>query len=403
MTTIDRNALATLEFELSWPSDMARHKEIYRAEHVNFWRDIFPESVAQALMGSKAGDKLFFSFPPGQVVPSFKPKKRFSLKSRQFERRKINDHRIEPRKGRFYPKGLLQGVAGVYSNNVEPFRCARVTPSEITVDFNHPMAERAVDLQIKVEDVGKKDGDRGGRLMDWMEALTNGPGMQARYNGSATDFFSDHPFTRTDESSDALFYQEPRLITHIDSRAQEGIRSFYGDLLRPGMRVLDLMSSWRSHVPDALALEALVGLGMNKDEMADNPRLTDFLVHDLNSDPRLPFEDYTFDAVICSVSVEYMTRPFEVFAEVSRILKPKGYFINTFSNRWFPPKAIHLWTELTEYERVGLVLEYYLQTGTYRNLETVSARGWPRPETDRYYPEMLTADPVYAVWGQRIG
>ena len=109
-----------------------------------------------------------------------------------------------------------------------------------------------------------------------------------------------------------------------------------------------------------------------------------------------------FDAVICSVSVEYMTRPFEVFRDVARILKPGGIFIHTFSNRWFPPKAIHLWQELSEFERMGLVLEYFLDSGGYRNLETFSARGWPRPETDRHYPEIMTADPVYAVWGQKI-
>jgi hypothetical protein len=403
MSTIREDTLATMTMELSWLSDVARHKDIHRAEQVNFWRDIFPESVAKGLIGGKAGDRFFFSFPPGQVAPAFDANKRFKLLSKQFERRQVNSHRIEPRRGRFYPKGLLQGVPGVYPNNLEPFRCARVNPSDITVDFNHPLADRAVDLQVMVEKVTAKNGDRGGRLTDWMEVLTDGPGMQARYNGSATDFFSDNPFARKDEEEDRVFYKEPRLVTHIDAQAQEIIGKLYEQLLRPGMRVLDLMSSWRSHVPESLDLAALVGLGMNKGEMADNPQLTESVVHDLNSQPMLPFEDQSFDAVICTVSVEYMTRPFDVFADVGRILKPNGYFINTFSNRWFPPKAIHLWTELTEYERMGLVLEYFLATGAYRNLETYSARGWHRPTTDRYYPEMLTSDPIYGVWGQRVG
>jgi hypothetical protein len=402
MHRISEVSLATLQFQLDWLSDVARHKDVIRAEPVNLWRDLLPEPVERALKGSTAGDRLFFSFPPGQVTPPFEPKKRFKLNSRQFERREIDSHKIEPRRGRFYPKGLLQGIPGVFSNNVTPFRCANVTPSEVTVDFNHPLAERAVDLQVTVDDVREKNGDRGGRLEDWMEVLANGPGMQARYNGSATDFFSDDPFARTDEEDDALFYKEPRLITHIDSQAQKIISTLYGDLLQPGTRVLDLMSSWRSHVPESLELAALVGLGMNSEEMADNPRLTDFVVHDVNNQPRLPFEDQSFDAVICTVSVEYMTRPFEVFADVARILKPHGYHIHTFSNRWFPPKAIRLWTELSEFERMGLVLEYFLRSGAYESLETYSSKGWPRPETDRYYPELMTADPVYAVWGQRL-
>jgi ubiquinone/menaquinone biosynthesis C-methylase UbiE len=136
--------------------------------------------------------------------------------------------------------------------------------------------------------------------------------------------------------------------------------------------------------------------------MEDNPQLTGHVVHDLNMDPRLPFGDQTFDAVICSVSVEYMTNPFIVFLDVARILKPEGYFVHTFSNRWFPPKAIRMWTELNEFERMGLVLEYFLGSGAYENLKTYSARGWPRPVTDRYYAQIHTADPVYAVWGCRI-
>jgi SAM-dependent methyltransferase len=134
--------------------------------------------------------------------------------------------------------------------------------------------------------------------------------------------------------------------------------------------------------------------------MEDNPQLTVYVIHDLNSDPRLPFDDHTFDTVICTVSVEYMVRPFSVFSDVARLLKPGGYFIHTFSNRWFPPKAISIWEELNDFERMGLVLEYYLQTGRYDNLETYSARGWSRPVTDRHYPEILTADPVFAVCGQ---
>ena len=401
MHTISNDHLASLQFELDWLSDVARHTEIIRAEPVNFWRDLLPEPVAKELKGSTVGDRHHFSFPPGQVTPPFEPKKRFKMNSRQFECREINSHKVEPRSGRFYPKGLLKGVSGVHPNNVTPFRCSKVTPTELTIDFNHPLAEKAVNLKVTVDDVRTKNGDHGGRLEDWMEVLTNGPGMQGRYNGSATDFFSGNPFARTDEKDDALFYKEPRLINHIDSQAIEIIGTLYGNLLQPGMRVLDLMSSWRSHVPESLELASLVGLGMNSKEMADNPRLTDFVVHDVNADPKLPFEDQSFDAVICTVSVEYMTKPIEVFADVARILKPNGYHIHTFSNRWFPPKAIRLWTELSEFERMGLVLEYYLETGAYRNLQTYSARGWPRPETDRYYPEMLMADPVYAVWGQR--
>lgn len=326
-----------------------------------------------------------------------------SLGCGRFERREVNSCCIEPRAGRFYPKGLLKGLPNVFKINVEPFRCAGVEPEELTVDFNHPLADKPLEMGVTVRAVEDKPLDRGGRVIDWMEVITNGPGMQVRSNGKPTDFFSDDPFCRQDDQNDSVFYEKPRLVTHIDEKAQETIRSLYGTLLKPGMRVLDLMSSWRSQVPPSLKLSGLTGLGLNQEEMAQNPQLTECLVHDLNRNPGLPFEDQTFDAVICTVSVEYLIRPFEVFEDVARILKPGGLFVHTFSNRWFPPKAIRVWTELSEFERMGLVLEYFMKSGAYENLETYSCRGWPRPESDRHYPDILTGDPVYAVWGRTAG
>jgi SAM-dependent methyltransferase len=96
-----------------------------------------------------------------------------------------------------------------------------------------------------------------------------------------------------------------------------------------------------------------------------------------------------------------MTRPFEVFEEVARILRPGGFFVVTFSNRWFPPKVVRIWQEMHEFERVGLVLEYFLRSGAYHHLKTYSIRGLPRPESDKYYPNIPVSDPVFAVWGQR--
>jgi hypothetical protein len=401
MNKINEDSRASLAFQLKWKSALAGHREIYYAENVNFWRDIFPEEVYRSIMESKDGDRMSFILGPGDAGLFFNEKETFAVHSRQFDRRILNGHRIEPRYGRFYPKGLLKGVPNVYSGNIEPFRCLGVGKDKLEIDFNHPLAKTEMELEVSVHDVkDKKEGDRGGRLSNWMEVITEGPGMQARINGHATDFFGDDPFARSDENEDIVFYEKPRLVTHIDDKARDIISSLYGNLLKPGMRVLDLMSSWRSHLPEGLQLESVVGLGMNAEEMENNPQLTEYVIHDLNANPRIPFDDRTFDAVICTVSVEYMVQPFEVFEDVKRLLKPGGYFINTFSNRWFPPKVVHVWQELSEFERIGLVLEYFARSDGYEGLKTYSSRGWPRPETDRYYPNIWTADPVYAVWGQ---
>lgn len=397
---INRDSLATLEFQLKWRSEEARHTEIYLAGKVNFWRDFLPEKLRQVLVGRHSGEYVHLSLPCSEVVQPYDPNEIFILDSRHFDRRKTNGCWIEPRCGRFYPKGFLKNLRNIFSVNMEPFRVVGVEPPSLTVNSNHPLAGKNLELKVIVHDVREKKFELGGECNDWMGTITNGPGMQVRWEGRPTDFFSDNPFSRCDERPDLLFYDRSRLVTHIDRRAMENIEALYGSLLKPGMIVLDLMSSWKSHLPESLHLESLAGLGLNRDEMANNPQLTKYVIHDLNKDPQLPFDDNEFDAVICTVSVEYMTRPFDVFMDVARILKPHGYFVHTFSNRWFPPKVIDIWTSLHEFERMGLVLEYFLRSGVYENLKTCSARGWPRPMGDRYYPRVRIADPVYAVWGQ---
>ena len=225
--------------------------------------------------------------------------------------------------------------------------------------------------------------------------------MQSRCNGAPTAFFGREAFERDDAGDDGGFYERPRMVQHIDDRAVMTISNLYGRLIPSGSRVLDLMSSWTSHLPDGLETESVTGLGMNPDELAANPRLTAFDLHDLNRKPQLPYADAAFDAVICTVSVEYLIQPFEVFAEVARVLAPGGVFAVTFSDRWFPTKAIHIWKELHPFERIGMVLELFRHSGRFHALETFSSQGWPRPEGDKYADRMAFSDPVFGVWGRR--
>ena len=271
----------------------------------------------------------------------------------------------------------------------------------MTVDFNHPLSGKDLVLNAVVGKVEAKENERGGSSVDWMELLTSGPGMQARWQKNQSDYFYPGAFTRYDEKPDAWFYEKPRLVQHIDDTAIEMVKHTYGRFLKDGMQVLDLMSSWLSHLPTNLSLRHVVGLGLNERELRNNSQLSDLLVQDLNSNPRLPFESDSFDAVICTVSVEYLIDPLAVFKEVSRVLRNDGYFIVTFSNRWFPTKAIKIWTELHEFERMGMVLEYYIRSGGFKNLQTYSIRGLPRPHEDAYYPDLMYSDPIYAVWGQK--
>jgi SAM-dependent methyltransferase len=149
------------------------------------------------------------------------------------------------------------------------------------------------------------------------------------------------PFARLDASDDASFYATERKVVHLEPGAIAALRAFYASILAPGAAVLDLMSSWRSHLPDGLGV--VMGLGMSAAEMADNPQLSSFVVHDLNREPRLPFNDASFDAVVCAVSVQYLIRPVEVFTNVRRVLRAGGPVVVSFSNRCFPTKAVAIW------------------------------------------------------------
>ena len=131
-------------------------------------------------------------------------------------------------------------------------------------------------------------------------------------------------FDRADPSPDPVFYEPPRLVTHIDDRAIAEVGRLYDELGLTG-EVLDLMSSWVSHF--RTAPQRLVVLGMNGAELDANSQAAERVVHDLNADPILPFADDSFDAATCCVSVDYLVRPVEVFREVARVVRPGRPFV----------------------------------------------------------------------------
>jgi SAM-dependent methyltransferase len=176
-------------------------------------------------------------------------------------------------------------------------------------------------------------------------------------------------FRRMDESPDGEFYVVPRLVTHIDDATIAALTAVYRERLPAGGAILDLMSSWVSHLPDEVAYARVAGLGMNREELARNPRLTDFVVHDLNVDPRLPYPDRTFDAVVNAVSVQYLARPVEVFGEVRRVLRPGGVHLIATSHRMFPTKAIAAWHSLEPAQRLALIALYLELAGGYEDVQ----------------------------------
>lgn len=195
-------------------------------------------------------------------------------------------------------------------------------------------------------------------------------------------------FERADQSDDAHFYSWPRLVTHIDNGAIAAVGALYDELGIDG-DVLDLMSSWVSHFTRAPA--RLIVLGMNPQELAENPQAAGRVVHDLNAQPELPFPQASFDAVVCCVSVDYLVRPIEAFRDVARVLRPGGLFVCTFSNRCFPTKAIRGWLAASDGEHCEIVAEYFRRSG-----------GFAEPVIDRRTPPTHRGDPLFAVWGRSV-
>ncbi|WP_332812412.1 class I SAM-dependent methyltransferase [Sphingomonas sp.] len=182
-------------------------------------------------------------------------------------------------------------------------------------------------------------------------------------------------FSRIDESDDVVFYAPPRLVTHIDAGAIAALSDFYRSIVPKDGVVLDLMSSWVSHLPEDLPLAEVIGHGMNAQELAANPRLTRWFVQDLNRDPILPLPDGGCDAALCCVSVQYLQRPVEVFGDVRRLLRPGAPFVVSFSNRTFPTKSVAVWRSLDLQGRAALLRLYFERAGFSSVMAHVLADG----------------------------
>jgi len=213
------------------------------------------------------------------------------------------------------------------------------------------------------------------------------------------------PLTQTqrnklDPTNDLNFYAQPRFVTHVDENFISQLTALYRQRLRPDARIFDMMSSWVSHLPSDVSFAHVEGHGMNEKELARNKRLDHYFVQNLNENQTLPLADQSFDAVLNTVSVQYLQYPEKVFAEVHRILKPGGIAIFSFSNRMFYQKAIAAWRDGSEAARVELVKRYFQSVPGFSTPEVV--------EKQSDVPAILKmmgmggADPFYAVMAERV-
>ncbi len=205
---------------------------------------------------------------------------------------------------------------------------------------------------------------------------------------------------KLDGGNDRDFYDAPRFVTHVDTGFIDRLTSLYRERLKPDTRIFDMMSSWVSHLPDEMKFAYVQGHGLNEQELSKNPHFDSYFVQNLNQDLQLPLEDASFDAVLNTVSVQYIQYPEAIFAEIYRILKPNGMAIFSFSNRMFYNKAIAAWRDASESERVELVKSYF---------NSVSGFSTPEPIVHvSQVPDILRfigaggGDPFYAVIARKV-
>ena len=394
---MDHSTYADIELKIIWESDRTKHTERYYYQTINFWRDFFPGTLGERLINTPDGEWVTQSMPANDLIPVYSHSNIVTLPKSRVQAIGKTKIRIIPQQGRFYPRRIIAGNAGVTAEEYLPLRVLNVDEKEFTVDLNHPLAKHEIEVSLRVDGkryIGKEE--RGGRCNDIVyEMLISGIGIQKPLPED-TDFYQTEGFHRIDEADDEIFYRQDRLINHIDSECSYQISQIYARYIESDMKVLDLMSSYESHLPD-VDNSYVTGLGMNGNEMEANPQINQYIIQDLNKETALPFADNRFDITLCSLSIEYLIKPLEVMREIVRVTRPKGRILVSFSDRWFPPKAIMIWNELHSFERLGIVLDYFLKTKGMKEFKTETVRGLLRPEDDKYANEILYSDPVFVV------
>ena len=188
-------------------------------------------------------------------------------------------------------------------------------------------------------------------------------------------------FDKIDAEDDELFYEPPRLVYHIDERAVAALTELYRTELPQGGVLLDLMSSWVSHLPPEIEYAEVIGHGMNATELAANPRLSRRFVQNLNRDTQLPLTDASVDAAMICVSIQYLQQPVPVLREVARVLRPGAPLVISFSNRCFWTKAVAIWRALDDEGHARLV-EHYLRHAGFEAIETHCLAEWVEDVSD---------------------
>ncbi|BDQ33094.1 class I SAM-dependent methyltransferase [Pseudodesulfovibrio portus] len=354
MTAFSDNTVGALEFTVTWEKDGLTHEEWYLGRKFNPVNDVFPRGMREALEGKRAGESVTMTYEPRLCIPRHKDSLVQTFGLDRLRRKTVDGRPVIPLEGRFYPQGHINGLLDVYPDTLTPFRLIELDDDTFTADRNHPLATIPVTVTATVQHVEERDTGTYGSLTHWREATCDwGPGMQAMFDGEPTTFFHSNFFDRVD-NSDTEFTPPA-----MDETARNNLSAIRARLIEPGMRVLDF------------------SLGSARPQGK-------------------------FDAAVCTCSVEYMTRPVDILRYVAHFLEPGAPVVVGFTNRHDPDRVIRGWTELHEFERMGLTLEYLRVADLFENAGTMSMRNdWRRENDPRFLATKGVSDPVYVAYGHK--
>ena len=168
---------------------------------------------------------------------------------------------------------------------------------------------------------------------------------------------------KSDNSDDEIFYQQPRFVHHLSDSFRTRLTNLYSEYLLKHYIILDLMSSWVSHLPPNIRYKKVIGHGMNQAELSSNERLDRFFVQNLNKKQNMPIEDSSVDVGLIVAGWQYLQYPEKVSLELSRVIKSDSLLIISFTNRAFWTKAPNIWTYSSEEKRIEYVTSVLTSNG----------------------------------------
>jgi SAM-dependent methyltransferase len=381
---------------IRWQGFDTRFQDARLIEEFRITAERLPVACRRQISQLQPGECLRQRFPAGVLVDHWRESLRLVLPRSHF--RPDDGTGCTPGYGRFYPLRCFAGLPLPSGRKPAFGRIIGLDETRMTLDLNHPLAGKPLDLEIRCHPViGQPRPDNHPARSLTALLCDGGPGMQDRLAGGETDFRDGHPFARLDEGDDAAFFREPSLTPYWGRPALQQVSQLYRHLIRPGERVLDLMAGVHSPLQEAAIDDLSVTCaGLNRIELAHNPVCHERRTLNVNRDLPLPWPERHFDTVLIHAAIEYVTRPAVLLDEIHRLLKPGGRLIISFSDHWVEAKVIRIWPRLFPFERSGLLLAWLRRQGGFTNLHASSVRGVPAgpssPEQD---------EPVHAVWAEK--